>query len=279
MSSTTTIRPEHNSGTLELKSGESQMLIREQLKRLIESHLFRNGKRYPNLLRYCVERTLGVEVLGRHPDYDSNADSVVRASLTETRKRIAPYYHDPLHSTELRIEPLLGSYVPEFRGWSRIVGWRPSRPCLSKPHLAAATCKEAQHLEIITRDPQKVPCPTSDYWKVFPERNGAYVAGMIKFVNADKSQSLPLMDNLPSAGRSGLTKTICGFASGTRIKRISWPDTRRLSGRPDSSAAFRRVPWTSGCIIPAPQASSAAIGGGAPGVPTYRNGVQVSVIF
>jgi hypothetical protein len=56
-----------------------------------------------------------------------------------------------------------------------------------------------RHLEMITHDPLKVPRLTSDYWEVFPERNGVYVAGMIKFVNADKSQSLPLMDNLPSA--------------------------------------------------------------------------------
>lgn len=56
-------------------------------------------------------------------------------------------------------------------------------------------------LETITRDPLKAPCLTSDYWKVFPERNGVYLANMIKFVNAHKSQSLPIMDNLPPAER------------------------------------------------------------------------------
>ena len=40
------------------------------------------------------ERTLGVEVFGREPGYDTNADPVVRISAGEVRKRIAQYYHE-----------------------------------------------------------------------------------------------------------------------------------------------------------------------------------------
>jgi hypothetical protein len=89
--------------------------------------MFRNSKRYPSLLRYVVEqaldghagelkeRTLGIEVFGRSPDYDTNVDPVVRISAAEIRKRIAQYYHDSGHEDELRIDLPLGSYVPEFR--------------------------------------------------------------------------------------------------------------------------------------------------------------------
>jgi hypothetical protein len=47
-------------------------------------------------------------------DYDTNQDPIVRASAAEIRKRIAQYYHEPGHETELRIELPLGSYVPVF---------------------------------------------------------------------------------------------------------------------------------------------------------------------
>src|SRR5262249_24830030 len=81
----------------------------------------------PNLLRYVVERTLdghhgelkertlGIEVFGRQPDYDTNLDPVVRTTAAEIRKRLAQYYQDPLHEFELRIDLPLGSYVGTFQ--------------------------------------------------------------------------------------------------------------------------------------------------------------------
>jgi hypothetical protein len=101
--------------------------VHEQLERILASSLFKNSKRYPNLLRYVVERSLqghtenlkerslGIEVFGRDPDYDTNADPVVRTTATEIRKRIAQYYHEPGHETEIRIDFPPGTYLPEFR--------------------------------------------------------------------------------------------------------------------------------------------------------------------
>jgi hypothetical protein len=60
------------------------------------------------------ERTLGVEVFGRDPVYDTNQDPVVRTTAGEIRKRIAQYYHEPGHQDEIRIDLPPGSYVPEF---------------------------------------------------------------------------------------------------------------------------------------------------------------------
>jgi hypothetical protein len=97
------------------------------LDRILGGPLFKNSKRYPNLLRYVVERsldgqpghlkerTLGIEVFGREPDYDTNLDPVVRTSAVEIRKRIAQYYHEPGHETEIRIDFPPGTYLPEFR--------------------------------------------------------------------------------------------------------------------------------------------------------------------
>src|SRR5215472_12720329 len=113
--------------------------VREQLERLLAHPLFANSKRYPALLAYTVEQTLlgnaaelkersiAVEVFGRAPTYDANADPVVRITAGEVRKRLTQYYYDFEHRGELVIELPIGSYVPSFRG--------PERPAI-EPELA-----------------------------------------------------------------------------------------------------------------------------------------------
>ena len=107
--------------------------IREQLERLLAHPLFANSKRYPALLACTVEQTLlgnaaelkersiAVEVFGRSPAYDANADPVVRITAGEVRKRLTQYYYDAAHRGELVIELPIGSYVPAFRGPERPV--------------------------------------------------------------------------------------------------------------------------------------------------------------
>lgn len=101
--------------------------IREQLERLLAHPLFSNSKRYPVFLAYAVEQTLegnssdlkersiGIEVFGRSPSYDANADPVVRITAGEVRKRLIQYYYDSTHEGEIIIELPSGSYVPIFR--------------------------------------------------------------------------------------------------------------------------------------------------------------------
>ncbi|WP_158822828.1 hypothetical protein [Granulicella sp. S156] len=60
------------------------------------------------------ERTIGIEVFHRPPDYDTNLDPVVRLCAVEVRKRLVQYYQSSAHANELRIELNPGSYVPVF---------------------------------------------------------------------------------------------------------------------------------------------------------------------
>ena len=101
-------------------------MIREQLELLVRDPVFRSSKRSIAFLRYVVEKTLagmadqikersiGVEVFGRNPSYDTNLDHVVRTAAAELRKRLATYYVDEKHRPELRMGFLPGSYVPRF---------------------------------------------------------------------------------------------------------------------------------------------------------------------
>jgi hypothetical protein len=102
--------------------------IDRQVERILQHPLFHQSKRLPIFLRYIVdtslnqngqgstkERTVGVEVFGRKPDYDNNSDPIVRVTATELRKKLAQYYYEDGHSDEIRIELPPGSYLPRFR--------------------------------------------------------------------------------------------------------------------------------------------------------------------
>ena len=52
-------------------------------------------------------------------------------------------------------------------------------------------------LEMITRDPLKIPCLTDRYWATFPERNGLYLARTLRFVRQHPpSEPLPHVSGL-----------------------------------------------------------------------------------
>lgn len=104
----------------------TERMIRAQLELLIQDDAFRSSKRSVAFLRYVVEqtlngsaeslkeRTIGVEVFGRKPSYNTNLDHVVRTAATELRKRLAIYYGDERHRSELRMGLIPGSYIPKF---------------------------------------------------------------------------------------------------------------------------------------------------------------------
>jgi len=97
-----------------------------ELQEILASPHFCNSKRYPALLKYIVEktlagesdllkeRTLGVEVFDRPASYDTNADTVVRYTAGEVRKRLSLYYHELERSPAIQISLPAGCYIPEF---------------------------------------------------------------------------------------------------------------------------------------------------------------------
>jgi hypothetical protein len=112
--------------THETFSEKDKHAIEAQLERLLANPHFSNSRRFPSFLRYIVnatingqadllkERTLGIEIFGKDPDYDTAVEPIVRVTAAEIRKRIAQYYQDPGHEDELRISLAPGSYVPQF---------------------------------------------------------------------------------------------------------------------------------------------------------------------
>ena len=107
-------------------SEEDKAAIVQQLERLLQNPHFHKSKRFPVFLKFVVaealagrannlkERTLGVEVFGKDPSYDTTDDPIVRVTAGEIRKRIAQYYQEPGHEHEIKVLLPPGSYVPQF---------------------------------------------------------------------------------------------------------------------------------------------------------------------
>jgi len=179
-------RSDPSVSTILAEAGLSAAEVRQQLERIVTSPLLRNSKRYPSLLRHVVEqaldgrahdlkeRTLGIEVFGRSPDYDTNIDPVVRISAAEIRKRIAQYYHEPGHEDEIRIELPLGSYVPDFRQPPERIE-RHSAPVVAPPPAVHVHPAEIAPLPLPLPLPAE-PAATTSARRMWPAALGAGLA-------------------------------------------------------------------------------------------------------
>ena len=101
-------------------------LLRKHLELLLQSPHFCNSKRYPRFLQKIVEctmrgdldqlkeRSLGLSVFDRSPDYDTGADPIVRITAGEVRKRLAQYYQERGYEDAVQVSLSVGTYMPEF---------------------------------------------------------------------------------------------------------------------------------------------------------------------
>jgi hypothetical protein len=142
------------------KSRQDEEEILQEMEEVLASPQFCNSKRYPALLRYVVqstlsghgdllkERTLGVEIFHRPPDYDTNADTVVRYTAGEVRKRLSLYYH--AHESRLQISLPAGSYVPEFLFNPESAGSHTDPPPANTSFDSSAPVDDTAHAHVST---------------------------------------------------------------------------------------------------------------------------------
>lgn len=147
------------------KSEEEKDEVRRQMHRLLETAHFKNSRRYPALFQFIVEETLegrgeflkerllGVRVFNRPPGYDTASDPIVRVTIAEIRKRIAQYYHEAAHDSEMRIELMAGHYEPEFHPRkAHLAGLEEGTPASTQP----------SHLETRFAETMVLPSAASD---------------------------------------------------------------------------------------------------------------------
>ena len=112
------------------------IVILQQLRRIRDSHSFCNSARSKEFLSYVVEhglegheellkeRSIGVNLFQRNPDYITSEDPIVRVKAAEVRRRLAQFYAEEEETPEVRIEIPVGSYIPRFHWRNRRTGNR-----------------------------------------------------------------------------------------------------------------------------------------------------------
>jgi TolB-like protein len=101
--------------------------IRAELERVLASRSFEQAGRSSEFLRFVVEQhlagsaerlkgyTIAIEVFRRPPEFDAQADPLVRVEAGRLRRRLLEYYAAEGHANPLRIDLPRGGYAPQFR--------------------------------------------------------------------------------------------------------------------------------------------------------------------
>jgi hypothetical protein len=108
------------------RSEQEVMALQQHLKEIIEGPAFKGSHRSGQFLKYIVdqsiaghfellkERSIGAELFGRSPSYDTGEDAIVRVTASDVRKRLLKHYGRNGTVSEFRFTLPLGSYIPEI---------------------------------------------------------------------------------------------------------------------------------------------------------------------
>jgi hypothetical protein len=100
--------------------------IEAELCKILASRTFNKADRASRFLRFVVchslegksselkEYVVGVEVLGRNPDFDPRVDTIVRAEAKRLHTKLDEYYASVGQHDKIRISIPKGTYVPSF---------------------------------------------------------------------------------------------------------------------------------------------------------------------
>jgi len=118
---------------------------------------------------------------------------------------------DPVELVEALAPWSLNSHIKDMAVEEYADGFYLSEVALGQGMLPlkrlTATLLKAQprtkfSLDMLTRNPLVIPCLTEKYWVTFPQRNGGYLARMLRLVRANKpAKPLARLDNMDQEAR------------------------------------------------------------------------------
>jgi hypothetical protein len=108
------------------RTPEGKTLLKRYLNEITEGPAFKGSPRSAQFLEYVLwqsaagkvadlkERTIGVELFGRTPTYDTGEDAIVRVTASDVRKRLVQHYSGVGNASEFQIRLPSGGYLPEL---------------------------------------------------------------------------------------------------------------------------------------------------------------------
>jgi hypothetical protein len=119
-------------------------LLKRHLNEIVDGPAFKGSPRSAQFLEYILwqsaagkmadlkERTIGIELFGRSPAYDTGEDAIVRVTASDVRKRLVQHYSGAGIASEFRISVPAGRYVAELIRIPRVapdgLGHQPAIP-------------------------------------------------------------------------------------------------------------------------------------------------------
>lgn len=107
-------------------SNEDLKKFQQHLNEIVEGAAFRGSQRSAQFLTYVVEqaiagqwnalkeRTIGIELFGRSPTYNTGEDAIVRVTASDVRRRLLQHYGRYGAASEFRVSLPAGHYIPEI---------------------------------------------------------------------------------------------------------------------------------------------------------------------
>jgi len=166
------------------------IVTKQQVPLAIENHKDWTAEELASLVKDRSSEYLGVCL-------DTGNNIALLDSPAGAIETLAPYALCT-HFKDMAVEPcedgFLLSEVPLGEGIVDLGG--------AVAAIRRARPKTRFTLEMITRNPLRVPCLTDKYWATFPDRNGKYLADTLRMVRdaAGRLQKLPRVDGESPAG-------------------------------------------------------------------------------
>ena len=130
------------------RTSDGKTLLKRYLNEIIDGPAFKGSPRSAQFLEYILwhsatgkiedlkERTIGVELFGRSPAYDTGEDPIVRVTASDVRRRLVQHYCGVGSASEFRISLPSGGYVPELIRIPRVgSGGLPRQILVAEPPL------------------------------------------------------------------------------------------------------------------------------------------------
>lgn len=169
--------------------------VRDQLERVLASHVLASSGQLRRLLRLVVERTLegqpallkeynlGLEVFQRPPDYDPKIDPIVRVQARRLRAKLDEYYAGEGAGDPLLIQIPKGAYTPVFEQRNGTSCPPPAQARPRRHWMLAPTAAALALAAILLWKPPPLPADPNRSVAVLPlksftqDRTNAHLAG------------------------------------------------------------------------------------------------------
>lgn len=231
-----------------IESDEDLRKFRQHLKEIVEGAAFRGSQRSAQFLTYVVEqaiagqwnalkeRTIGIELFGRSPTYDTGEDAIVRVTASDVRRRLLQHYGRYGTASEFRVSLPAGHYIPEIvREPRSVAADAPVQTIAALPDPSHAEAHAEAKIATLTVAAEAAH-PGSRWWWFLCFVFLLCAANLIAWLVVIRQQSQPyakMEDVLPWAAMVHSTRTTMLVTSDPNIAEI-----QGLTGEPTSASDY-----------------------------------------